>query len=838
MKRSFLVIALAQALLMSSCVKMDERVQVKELAPAQKYCVVGIDGAQESVMLYSNGHCTLNIEGAPAWVNVSPMEFDGDAEVSIKCQPNDGIRRQAKVVMTMDSLRDTLYVRQEGEEEYLRFSSAYQTIAGSKSIQVDPGMQTNIPAQRIEAGVVYPDGAAQWIDFVTVSAEGCVIAAKSNPSHESTRGADVVFKYTDGWEQTHIEVLHLTQKTADDQLGLKITASQARNLDGSLRMTNNRYEGDYIVEGVVVSDCDNLNLAGGSNTGYNVVDRGENKKTMFLQELQTNGGGICFKWSDPEANNIHRGTKLTINLKGLTLRDANAPGVTILGLASTNIMEIEEGVEVPVRERSVASLTDDDINTWVTLTDMEFVFKQGAYTNVREAYQLKSELNAGVKNVTNAVDAVARLLCDDKGDAIFMQINSLVPWRRKVNSDAEGRHGVPQGVGPVSGILVSEANSRYGASVGRYSLRPLQESDIAIEWESATTHQVSAEWIFDHRNPTDVYANAKGYPDRVYTWAEPFQSGNSAAMNYINKMCATGGDASALLYCNNLSWPVDKVYTRYGTATDNNADQIYTNIINNRPQFADGFESPYVWGGDDWGVNFEGVWHASDDVMNTYRSDGKGVYHYCGDSDYSNYIWVSNLSGWYEWEGDNPVGRKGFIVETPGASLLAFSIGAGGYPARQWNMLYAWSDGFYNTSSGYYAQNYPLYWKVEYSLDGGLSWNDDALEATTGENEFKMLPIPWWSAPVYKDPASGEASGTAYINLETCPGLVEHMYKLPQAASSAARLMLRIVPSKAVVATLSVGEGNFKAPLDQGVTVTKDASFGNMIHVGGVRLLK
>lgn len=844
MKRVFLTICLG-ALLLASCQKLrDERVQVRELAPAQKNCDVAQNGGEALAQIYSNGHCTLSVLDSPAWLSISPMEFDGDMKVSIRCAANEGIKRLAKVVMRMDNLADTLYVRQEGNEEYLNFASQFQTVKGSISSQYDPGMQTNVPTSRISAAVIYASEGQteEWIDYVKVSETGCIVAVKANASHESTRSADIIFSYIDGWESLQQQSLHLTQKTADDALGLKLSVQQARNLDGSLRMTNNRYEGDYIVDVVVVSDCDNLNVATAPNITYNSVDLGENMRTMYAQELDSDGSGICFKWSEASANNLHRGTKITVNLKGLTLKDANAPGVTVMELKGANIVEMEENTEIPVRERSISQLTDNDLNTWVTIPDAEFVFKQGAYSNVREAYQLKSELNSGVKNVTNAVDASARLLCDKDGGAIFMQLNSKLQWRRSLNDQAEGQHGVPQGVGRVSGILVNESNPRYGESIGRYSLRPMQESDIDLGWTDATNHETAAEWIFDRRNPSDTYAKAQGYPQRAYSWDGEFQHGNTAAMSVINKMQATSGDASALLYCNNLSWPVDKVYTRYGTATENNADQIYTNIINNRPMFADGYESPYVWDGDDWGKTFEGVWHSSDDVMNAYRSDGKGVYHYCGCSDYSNYIWVTNLSGWYEWDGETPSGRKGFVVEasTAGsaAPLFAFSIGAGGYPARQWNMLYSYGDGFYNTSSGYYAQNYPLYWKVEYSVDGGLDWNSDAVEATTGENSFKMMPIPWWSTPVYRDPASGEAAGTAYLSAETCPGLVEHLFKLPASAAGISHIMIRIVPASNVVATLTVGEGNFKSPLDQGVTVSKDASYGNMIHIGGVRVLK
>ena len=827
-------------LLLPSCVKFEGgMVDVKELAPAEKYVILEANQTEGSALLYSNGHCTLKFAEAYSWLSLSAMEFDGDATITVNCSANKGTKRMAKVYMQMEGLRDSFYVRQMGEEEFLRFASEYQLAPGSEATDYDPGMEGNVPPGRIATSVSYTKGQDKdWVEKVELSPEGCKVSLKANPSNMDTRSADIAFSWVDSWEEQFSLVLHLTQKTSFDALGQPVSFKQVRNADGLLNMQDRRYVGNYVVEGVVISDCADLNVATAPNVTYNSVDLSENARTMYLQELTPDGGGICFKWSDPESNTISRGTRLIISLDGLTLKDMEAPGLTIMDLKPGNILEMDPGAEIPLRIRKISELSDDDLNTWVTIPEAEFVFKQGAYSNVREAYQLKSDLNEGVKNVTNAVDASARLLCDSEGGAIFMQINSKLPWRRRINSGAEGLHGVPRGVGSVSGILVDEPNPRYGSSIGRYSLRPREETDIAIEEQDGTGRQLIAEWIFDHRNPSDVYARSKGYEGRVYQWQGEFKSGNTAAMSAINKMRATSGDASALLYCTNVSWPVDKVYTVHGTSTGSNSNQIYTNIINNRPLFADGYENPYVWGGSDWGVEFKGVWKAADDVMNSYRSDGRGVYHYCGCSDYSNYIWVTNLSGWYEWDADVARGEKGFVVELPstggGPLLLAFSIGAGGYPARQWNMLYSYDDGFYNTTSGYYAQNYPLYWKVEYSTDGGGSWNDDAVESTTGENVFKMLPIPWWSAAVYADPTTGVSSGTAYINAETCPGLVEHLYRLPAVSGP---VMIRIVPASTIVATLSVGEGNFRQPLDKGVRITKDASHGNMIHIGGIRVM-
>ena len=167
---------------------------------------------------------------------------------------------------------------------------------------------------------------------------------------------------------------------------------------------------------------------------------------------------------------------------------------------------------------------------------------------------------------------------------------------------------------------------------------------------------------------------------------------------------------------------------------------------------------------------------------------------------------------------------------------IGFTMGAGGRIATAWNSYYNYNDGFMNSDAGYYAQNYPLYWKVQYSTDSGMTWNDGAVNAATGEEVFKLQPIPWWTSGTYPDPAAPELVGTAYVNAETAPGLVEYKFRLPAEASGQREVVIRITPASTVVATLLPSAGNYVQPLDQGVRATKESNYGNMIRLGGIKV--
>ena len=65
-------------------------------------------------------------------------------------------------------------------------------------------------------------------------------------------------------------------------------------------------------------------------------------------------------------------------------------------------------------------------------------------------------------------------------------VNSLCPWRRNISR-------VPQGVGPLHGVLVYPEQRRYG-DMGRYAVRPVGVQDVELAAESSSSYNTICEW--------------------------------------------------------------------------------------------------------------------------------------------------------------------------------------------------------------------------------------------------------------------------------------------------------------------------------------------------------
>ena len=217
-----------------------------------------------------------------------------------------------------------------------------------------------------------------------------------------------------------------------------------------------------IAEMVVISDCDSPNMSPALNISVGTLETRWNRRTVFVS---TPDGKIGLKllFERPGENALHRGDVVKIDFYGCKAsRSVSPDAFTISGLrASENILSHRSGGQIPVKEKYISQLNDRDINTYVTLKDVDIVFKDGSYYNVHEDYTVK-------------MDGWASLMRDLQGNTIYMLLTNSCPWRRTGKD-------LPKGTGTLSGIVVHEQNRRYGPDMGRYSIRPVDETDIRIE---------------------------------------------------------------------------------------------------------------------------------------------------------------------------------------------------------------------------------------------------------------------------------------------------------------------------------------------------------------------
>ena len=162
-----------------------------------------------------------------------------------------------------------------------------------------------------------------------------------------------------------------------------------------------------VVEGVVISSYKSPNMAVNPNLTPARVDLSVSAKTVYIQSFDgTRGIRVIF--DEPEYNMLNRYDNVVLDLRNCLLsRDSQTGAITVSGLSPANVSRVMKGGpdQVPVKSKYVSDLTDSDIYTYVTLKEMEFVFKDGSFTNVRESY-VKDRMDS---SVVLALRTIARL---------------------------------------------------------------------------------------------------------------------------------------------------------------------------------------------------------------------------------------------------------------------------------------------------------------------------------------------------------------------------------------------------------------------------------------------
>ena len=241
--------------------------------------------------------------------------------------------------------------------------------------------------------------------------------------------------------------------------------------------------GSLVVEGVVVSDWRSENMELNRSLTSVRMDLRDNQKTAYIQSADGNMG-VRLVFDEASENRLERYDNVVLDLIGCEVTRTAAPdAVTIRGVRARNFQTVRRGsaIDVPVKEKCVSDLTDDDIYTCVTLKDVDVIFKDGSWANVYEPFVPYSEAIHSEVDYSPAgrMDGWATLLRDAAGHNIYMLVNMLCPWRR------DGK-GVPSGSGNVSGVIVHTQMPRYGGNMGRYCIRPLFRDDICIAGGKST----------------------------------------------------------------------------------------------------------------------------------------------------------------------------------------------------------------------------------------------------------------------------------------------------------------------------------------------------------------
>lgn len=418
---------------------------------------------------------------------ISDIAFDGREMKFAVAENASGVRRRATVDFNVSIPGDSgtedksemfrVLVSQSGEDASLKFGEVdfLNGMDSKASIEVsENSIWTYGDAVTFE--IVYdpamsPDN--EWISAVKLSEKELTFKVADNMSGDFRKATlKILFRGDVVAEKVVTQDVYPVVIGFDQLRGYPLDTLATREF----------------IEGYVVSENGSENVCQNPQTAQFKFNTKENGKTAIIESLDGNYG-FMLKFATAEDNTLQRYSKVRIKLHDLVLSKQNAPECyTLSGLKADNIVSASEPSfsSVPVKKMSVADLKDSDIYTLVSLQNMEIVFKDGCYTNCTDGYSLKTSFNPAGSGSAPRWDVGALLLTDNAGNTISMLTNSMVDWRR------DGT-GVAQGSGTFNGIVVAETLARYGDR-GRYQIRPMVESDIAMEGPAFSKTIVEWNW--------------------------------------------------------------------------------------------------------------------------------------------------------------------------------------------------------------------------------------------------------------------------------------------------------------------------------------------------------
>lgn len=522
----FPLLFVAFAALLAGC---DEKEEPTESLGGKSYAVYLKAGeGVRKIDVETSGEWSASLTSND-WVTVTPKSGSAKGSIELQHRANDSFPRKARLVISSGAVGDTLYLMQYGVTPSMLFLPATSSSPGLGAVQ-EVVFATNIPAAFagiIENSVVGSSSEeVDWITDIALSPglDKVTFNVAGNET-DAERSATIVLSFTDEWGNVHTAEHKVEQKaTGGSTVTQAVTFEELRGriggATGELTITD-----DICITGVVVSDCNNPNVAMNPNTDLAKIDYTENYRTAYLQNA--NGSlGVRLSFDDQEDNVLRRYDKLTLWLKDLTLvKESNPERYTLKSVKNGCYIEIAAGSssDIPAKEKTIAQLTDNDLYTFVTLTDCEFPIREGSFTPINEGYG--SLFNA------YRMDCYPLLVRDKSGSDIFLMTNLDCTYRRDGS-------GLPQGSGKISGVVVNEKYARFekDGNIGKYQIRHLTREDIAISesFDSGFSEMI-VEWtrynlsdgnmmsttgtgIISHTSPS--YANT-GYATNDYSDVGP-----------------------------------------------------------------------------------------------------------------------------------------------------------------------------------------------------------------------------------------------------------------------------------------------------------------------------
>lgn len=465
---------------------------------------VSANAGHVDLQLLSNRNCRLDfIEDTP-WAEISIRDVNGDAKFYIDYDDNPSFPRIAKVIVSAQgtALADTIVLRQRGMmTPEVKIASGSLVLDGSRPGYGQEGMETNLDFDTdVIPEVVYTGGEGSgWIESVTRDADGNLSLKYAANQSDNPRSATLNLTFDNGWGEMQATTLFLTQKNRNDELGRNVSFE---DIIGMARMSADVTIDDYyIITGYVVSNRESRNAGDNIQSTPTSIDYTICDRTVYL-ESEDGRYGFNILTATADDNVFDRYDRVQLLLKGAVLHGENDPDrYELSGITTSMIVGRTAGTaaDIPVKEKYISELTDDDMYTYVTLKDCEFPVRQGSLTPIHDGYTLADNAHRMTK--------YPRLMRDIQGSSIYLYTNTTCPYRR------DGRR-LPYGSGKISGVVVFEYFKAYvygdgydtdtHGRIGTYQLRHQSYDDIQFDAEQSFSNLLTEyRYIKDKAKETD-----------------------------------------------------------------------------------------------------------------------------------------------------------------------------------------------------------------------------------------------------------------------------------------------------------------------------------------------
>ena len=460
-----------------------------KLGALKKEFVVEADANTFDIDIYANSAFHIERINQADWISLTCGETeDGKGAITAECEFNEGFKRKAGFVLCsdVDARRDTVYVKQKAlVDAKIEFANSSVIVAGAGGENISP-IETNIPFSEITVDIEYAKADnADWIESLEIvdsesENRSLAITTEANAADEIPRSAAVSLSFTDGWDETVSVEFNLLQRTAKETLGRQITFEEFRRTYAM----NKKVEDYVILEGIVVSNTKNHNAGENTQSTTAKIDYSISDRTVYL-ETYDGKYGIAVQTATAEDNVFEQYDHVQILIQGASGYLVETPDrYELRNVTKAMVISRIAGSasDVPVKEKWMSQLTDDDIYTYVTLKDVEFPVRKGAITPINEGYAIGTN--------ADRISKYPLLVRDINGDDMYMLTNTNCAYR------SDGTR-LPYGSGKISGVIVHERFSRFewrdGADpaemdddptlgfIGRYQIRHLTREDIALE---------------------------------------------------------------------------------------------------------------------------------------------------------------------------------------------------------------------------------------------------------------------------------------------------------------------------------------------------------------------